>query len=172
MTAAVLTLPFADGTYPFRIGAGEMRELQRICDAGPLELYRRLLSGEWRVDDVTQTIRLGLIGARRKGHKATVRDAEVEVSDKEALRLVEEYVDTFAAPYLDPDGESLPAAGAALPWTFSSLLASQILAGALMGSKDEPLGKKPIEEAGPSDRPSRTESSDGAQSSPPSPIEE
>lgn len=169
MTASILTLPFADGTYPFRIGAGEMRELQRICDAGPLELYRRLLSGNWRVDDVTQTIRLGLIGARRKGQKARVRDMDVEVSDAEALRLVETYIDTFGAPFLDPDGESLPEAGAALPWSFSALLAAQILAGALMGSKDEPLGKKQEEEAPPNDLLSKTVSSDGAQSSPPSP---
>lgn len=169
---AHLTRPFADGTYPFRIAGKELRELQRICDCGPLELYRRLLSGNWRADDVTETIRLGLLGAARTGHKADVRDQPLEVTPPIALRLVREYVDTFGAPFIDPDGESGPSAGDPLPWTYSALLAAQILEGALAGSKDEPLGKKTTGAGETSDRPSRTASSDGLQSSPPSLTEE
>lgn len=170
MTAAVLKIPFADGTYPFRLGAGEARELQRITDCGPLELYRRLLAGNWRVDDVTETIRLGLIGARKKGHRALVRDVEVEITDSKAIALVAQYVETFGAPHIDPDGEATAEEGAPMPWTYSSLIAAQILAAMLMGSADEPLGKKPAgeEESDPS---SRTAGSDGEQSSPDSQTE-
>lgn len=168
--AAHLTRPFADGTYPFRLAGGEMRELQRICDAGPMELYRRLLAGTWRVDDVTETIRLALLGAAKAGHMARVRDQDVKVSDSAAIALIARYVDTYGAPHVDPDGESQPEDGQPAPWTYSSLLAAEILGAALMGSKDEPLGKKPDGEGEAAPPLSPTESSDGRQSSPPSPT--
>lgn len=164
-----LTVAFADGEYPFRLKAKELRELERISDMGPLELYRGLLGGTWRTNHVTETIRLGLIGAGRMGEKATVRDEPVLVTPEIALRLVSEYVDTYNAPYIDPDGESEAQAGARLPWSYSSLLAARILEGVLMGSKDEPIGKKaPREEVAP---PSPTADSDGARSMPASPTE-
>ena len=168
MSSAVLKRPFADGTYPFRLGGGELRQLQRVTDCGPLELYRRLLSGNWRVDDVPETIRLGLIGARRVGARALVREEEVEVTDQKAAELVAFYVETFGAPHIDQDGESGPAPGAPAPWSWSSLLAAEIIGAVLMGSADEPLGKKPEGET--SAPPSPMAGSDGAQSSRPSPT--
>lgn len=173
MTATVLRRPFADGEYPFRIGAGEARELQRICDCGPLELYRRLLGGTWRYEDVTETIRLGLLGAARAGHKAVVREEEVLVTPQIAVRLVREYVETYGAPAVDlvePENAT-HAEGDKQTWAYSALVASLIIGLGLMGSKDEPLGKK-AEGAGTEETPlSRTESSDGRPSSPPSPTE-
>lgn len=169
----ILERPFADGSYPFRMGGGEIRELQRICDAGPLEIYRRLLAGTWRYDDVLEVHRLGLLGAARKGHTATVRGEQVLVTPKLALSLVADYVETYAAPRVDPDGETGPETGNPAPWTWSSLMAAEILEAGIMGSRDEPLGKKPQGEAEePSDRPSPTEKSDGEASSPPTPTEE
>lgn len=59
---ASLLLDWADGTYTFRIAIGQWRELQEKTGVGPLELYRRVSTGAWRIDDLCQTIRLGLIG--------------------------------------------------------------------------------------------------------------
>lgn len=57
-----IELDFADGTYGFRLAIGELEELQEKTGVGPYALLRRLLANDWRVEDVTQTIRLGLIG--------------------------------------------------------------------------------------------------------------
>lgn len=81
-----MTLQWADGTYIFRIAIGQLRELQEKCDAGPLEMYRRMIIGNWRLDDVRETIRLGLIGGGG-------------VPPAAALKLVERYVD--ARPLLE-----------------------------------------------------------------------
>ena len=58
-----IELDFADGTYGFRLAIGELEELQEKTGVGPYALLRRLLANDGRVEDVTQTIRLGLIGA-------------------------------------------------------------------------------------------------------------
>lgn len=55
-------LVWSGGEHPFLLGIGELRALQAKCDAGPMWIMTRLLSGQWMVDDVVETIRLGLIG--------------------------------------------------------------------------------------------------------------
>jgi hypothetical protein len=60
--SAQIVLPWADGEYTFRLGLGEFRELQEKCKAGPPAIHRRLLTGEWFIDDIRETVRLGLIG--------------------------------------------------------------------------------------------------------------
>lgn len=55
-------LDWADGTYSFRLGWGDMAKLQEACDAGPLVILDRLTSGAWRIEDISSVIRLGLIG--------------------------------------------------------------------------------------------------------------
>lgn len=64
--------PFGDGEHKFRLAIGELEELQEKCDAGPLLVLRRLMGGEWRTDDVGETIRLGLVGAGMDSVKAVV----------------------------------------------------------------------------------------------------
>ncbi len=53
---------WADGTYSFRLAWGQLAELQEKCDAGPYVVLQRLHSGSWRIEDITNIIRLGLIG--------------------------------------------------------------------------------------------------------------
>lgn len=53
---------WADGTYSFRLAWGQLSELQEKCDAGPYVVLNRLHSGSWRIEDITNIIRLGLIG--------------------------------------------------------------------------------------------------------------
>lgn len=87
---ASVTLKWADGAYKFRLPIGQIRELQEKVDAGPAWILDRIRTGAWRVDDLRETIRLGLIGGGAK--------------PGEALKLVERYVDA------QPLADSVPAA--------------------------------------------------------------
>ncbi|SOC93553.1 Phage tail tube protein, GTA-gp10 [Rhizobium sp. AN5] len=62
MRDARVTFDWADGTYSFRLAWGQLEELQEKCDAGPYVVLQRLHSGAWRVEDISNIIRLGLIG--------------------------------------------------------------------------------------------------------------
>lgn len=73
-----IDLDFADSTYHFRLAWGELGKLQEACDAGPYVVLDRLVSGRWRVGDISETIRLGLIGGGLEPAKA--------------LKLVRDYV--------------------------------------------------------------------------------
>jgi hypothetical protein len=53
---------WAGGEHPFALDIGALRALQDHCDAGPQQILTRITTGAWRVDDLMQTIRLGLIG--------------------------------------------------------------------------------------------------------------
>lgn len=57
-----ITLDWADGTHTFRLGIAQIEELQEKTDCGPYFLLNRINSGTWRVADLRETIRLGLIG--------------------------------------------------------------------------------------------------------------
>jgi hypothetical protein len=78
---AQITEDFADGTYPFRLAIGELEELQEKTNAGPYTVLRRLVSGDFYVADIRETIRLGLIGGG--------------ASAGEAMKLTRQYVDAF-----------------------------------------------------------------------------
>lgn len=59
---ASISLAWADGEYMFRLGLGQIEELQEACDAGPFVILNHLVHGTWRVAMVRETLRLGLIG--------------------------------------------------------------------------------------------------------------
>ncbi|KAA9369563.1 gene transfer agent family protein [Ochrobactrum quorumnocens] len=59
---ASISLDFADGTHKFRLAWGQLAELQESCDAGPYIIYERLNNRTWRLNDIRETIRIGLIG--------------------------------------------------------------------------------------------------------------
>jgi hypothetical protein len=81
------TLDWGDGTYTFRLGIGQLEEHdEKIAEgrpvgypSGPLAVLSRLWEGTWKVEDVRQTIRLGLIGGGK--------------TPAEALKLTRRYVD-------------------------------------------------------------------------------
>jgi hypothetical protein len=77
--AGSTTLLWADGEHRFRLRIKELRELQDKCDAGPAQIMMRLVNHTWRVDDILQAIRLGLIGGG--------------ATPTEALLLVKRYVE-------------------------------------------------------------------------------
>lgn len=85
--AAEVELAWADGTYLFALKLKQIEELQRLCGAGLGEIAQRLLvERRWRVSDVVETIRLGLVG----GGLPALR----------ARELVDTYVD--GRPLADP----------------------------------------------------------------------
>ena len=61
---------FADGDYSFRLAWGELVELQEKCDAGPYVVLQRLLGVEWRMEDIVEVVRIGLIGGGLEPAKA------------------------------------------------------------------------------------------------------
>lgn len=49
------------GEHGFALDLGSLRALQEACDAGPEQILRRITTGQWRINDLFDTIRLGLI---------------------------------------------------------------------------------------------------------------
>lgn len=85
---ASITLPWADSTYRFRLGWGELIELQEKLDAGPNFILTEMWHGRWKVEYISEIIRLGLIGGATKNDK----DDSYDVTPTKALTLVERYV--------------------------------------------------------------------------------
>jgi len=71
-----IELDFGDGTYSFRLGWGELQKLQEACDAGPFAIFDRLGDKSFKVQDIREVLRLGLIGGGLEPSKALslVRD--------------------------------------------------------------------------------------------------
>lgn len=57
-----VTFVWGDGEHTFRLAYKQLRELQDKTGCGPEELAQRIASGKWRVDDLREVLRLGLIG--------------------------------------------------------------------------------------------------------------
>lgn len=70
-------LVFGDEERRFRLGMAQLLTLEEKCDSAFAELHDRLMEGRWSVTDVTETLRLGLVGA--------------DVDPREAKALVERY---------------------------------------------------------------------------------
>lgn len=58
-----IKLVWPGGEHAFRLRLGEIRALQQARDAGPEQIFNRLRVGDWKVDDVIQVIRWGLVGS-------------------------------------------------------------------------------------------------------------
>jgi hypothetical protein len=63
-------LVWAGDERKFRLGIAELLSLQVKRDSGPYEILVRLQTGMWRVEDLQETIRIGLIGAGVDGGAA------------------------------------------------------------------------------------------------------
>lgn len=76
MSDALVELVWGDGLTRFALHIGQLRELQSKCGAGPQRILQRLASLDWLVDDIRETIRLGLIGGGKtpsEAHALAVR---------------------------------------------------------------------------------------------------
>ena len=61
-----IEITWADDQHRFRLPIGGLRELQDKTNAGPAEILERFRAGTWRVDDVREVIRIGLIGGGKQ----------------------------------------------------------------------------------------------------------
>ena len=75
----VYTAPFGDAIQTFKLDIAGLRELQDKTDCGPAFLLTRIMSGQWRVDDLRETIRIGLVRGGMDAYRA--------------LALIERYFD-------------------------------------------------------------------------------
>lgn len=102
-----IVLEWADGEYEFRLPVGQLAELQTKCAAGIGKVYARLMAGryvdqrtqeivlnplqaELHYEDITEVIRLGLIGGKR----GIVDGKQIEVTPTKAQQLIRDYVHT------------------------------------------------------------------------------
>jgi len=104
-----VTLAWADGDYTFRLAWGELIKLQEACDAGPGFVLQRLMTNDCRVQDISHTIRLGLIGGGMEPAKALqmVRDYVESRPPLESRMLAAGILGiAWAGPEDEPPGEA------------------------------------------------------------------
>lgn len=90
-----VTIKFADGNYTFGFGLDEIEELQRKCSSGFGTIIARVMDGGWYSSDISETIRIGLIGSG-------------EVPPTKAKELVDFYVNPLRFPLARPGDPSAP----------------------------------------------------------------
>lgn len=107
-------LTWPGGEHGFRLRLGELRALQEARNAGPEQIFNRLRTGSWEVDDLIQVIRWGLVGADEK----TASDAATFVTPLLDLHPLTDFkltaISILAAALIgfDPDDQLGKAEGA------------------------------------------------------------
>lgn len=77
-------LVWPGGENTFMLNIGELRALEQRTNAGAFVVMTRLLTSQWKIDDVVATIRLGLVGGG--------------MDEKDAKTLVDQTLEQ-ASPY-------------------------------------------------------------------------
>jgi len=108
MTHGLITKDFADGTYSFRLAYGQWLELQEAVNCGPLELYVNLLQRKWRIQNIREIIRVGLIGAGQTPIEA-LRLVRRYVEERPLMENVQLAIEIVAASLELPKGVEAPA---------------------------------------------------------------
>lgn len=102
-----VTLAWGDGNYTFRLGYGELLQLQKSCDAGPDWIAQLIKSPHCRVDHVREVFRLGLIGGKqvKQGDALTKvqRFFEEQMDDYDNNRTIAYLIIERALGRLDDD---------------------------------------------------------------------
>lgn len=80
-----IELPFNGNRTMFKLAWRELMKIQEACDAGPYVVLDRLVSGRWRLQDISETIKWGLIGAGME-QGAALQLVETEVETRPPLR--------------------------------------------------------------------------------------
>jgi len=115
MQNGTIEMTWADGDRVFNVARiALLLELEEKCGAGLATVYGRLVGKAWTVNDVRETIRLGLIGGG--------------LAPAAALALVKRYVD---------DGPQR------IGLIENAMTALAIVQAAMLGVRDDPVGKKP-----------------------------
>lgn len=107
-----IELPFGNDNYVFKLGYGQIKELQEAVDAGVIVILDSFFKNTWKAEYIRETIRCGLIGGG--------------MSPTEALRMVKTYVE---------DTENYPLQN-------NVIISTTILSAAIIGAPEEDNGKK------------------------------
>lgn len=97
-----------------RLQLGQLRTLQDKTGVGPQTLLRRLISGDWFVDDIRETIRLGLIGGGAEMATAQ-RLIGRHIDDEPLVDAVFPAVLLLMAAISGPPGKAAPSGEADAP---------------------------------------------------------
>ncbi len=81
-------LAFNGQMMPFKLSWRELMKIQEACDAGPYLVLDRLLTGRWRLQDISEVIKWGLIGAGMDQQAAI----KIVISEVEGRRPLENLV--------------------------------------------------------------------------------
>ncbi len=66
-----IELTWGDGTHKFNVAKIKSAlELEEKCDAGVAQIFQRIRSDTWKINDVRETLRIGLIGGGMMPDKA------------------------------------------------------------------------------------------------------
>jgi len=103
---ASILLTWGDGDFKFRLGWGELEELQEKTDAGPYVVLQRLHSGNWRVQDISSTIRLALVGGGMKPEDA-IKKVRFYVEQRPPMENIPVAVAVLSAGLLGAPDEPL-----------------------------------------------------------------
>lgn len=93
-----IELVFGDGKHRFRLAIGELGDLEKATGLGPFELFEKFIAKRWRVGEIREVIRIGLIGGG--------------MSKMEAVELVDEHIDDW--PWVENVSIALEVLNAAL----------------------------------------------------------
>lgn len=99
-----IEMAFGDGDHLFRLKLRQIAELQEKCKAGIGTIYRRVMTGEYYIEDVTETVRLGLIGGGMDATKARLLmeryfdDLPVDAKWKHAIAILSACVVGYSPP--------------------------------------------------------------------------
>lgn len=101
-----VTLSWAGGEHKFALPLGRLRQLQDTCNAGPEEIFGRLRVGNWRVDDVIETLRVGLIGGGMQDREAAALVKRIsEQGDLVGLKMTA--IAVLMSALFSPEGDEL-----------------------------------------------------------------
>lgn len=104
---------WGDNDYCFRLTVAGLIELEQKCDAPFSTVWHRVVSGQYGINDIRETIRLGLIGGN--------------MAPADALKLVRRQIDDRIGSVGFADHMNL---------------ARLILSGVMFGFEASPLGKE------------------------------
>lgn len=149
-------LKFADGEYTFKLGMGQIAEIEQKCGSGIGAIYARTIKGrygyqdgeiypdlaEYKFAELVEVVRQGLIG----GGSGEVDGKPVTVSPVRANDLIERYVLTASDQRM----------AMTQVWSLAFAILAALIEGYTPPKKDEPA---------PS-RPTRKKKSTGQESSP------
>jgi hypothetical protein len=98
------------GEHEFALRIGELRALQSKCDAGPEFILLRLSNAQYFIDDVVETIRLGLIGGGMPPDAAAALVNKL-VDQAQLVAMKATAYQVLASAILPPTDEELPDLG-------------------------------------------------------------